>query len=104
MNKNSLLLIVAFLVYSITTAAQTPTKWRGPNGNGIYNETGLLKQWPESGPEIIWHYDALGEGFSSPVFANGLIYVSGGIENEGYIFVLETRKYIKTPLIKRCIM
>jgi outer membrane protein assembly factor BamB len=89
MNKNSLLLIVAFLVYSITTAAQTPTKWRGPNGNGIYNETGLLKQWPESGPEIIWHYDALGEGFSSPVFANGLIYVSGGIENEGYIFVLD---------------
>ena len=68
--------------------AQTPTKWRGPNGNGIYNETGLLKKWPAAGPEIIWHFDDLGQGHSSPVFANDLIYVSGMTDNKGYVYAL----------------
>ena len=69
------------LVFS--SFAQVPTKWRGPNENGIYDETGLLKQWPANGPEIIWHYDDLGEGHSSPVFANDLIYISAGIDSRG---------------------
>lgn len=67
---------------------QTPTVWRG-DGNGIYNETGLLKEWPANGPEILWTFEGLGEGHSSPVFANGLIYLSTMIEEEGYIFVFD---------------
>jgi outer membrane protein assembly factor BamB len=70
--------------------AQTPTRWRGPNGNGVYEETGLMKEWPESGPEIIWHYEGLGEGHSSPAFANGVIYLTGMIDEVGYVFVLDT--------------
>src|SRR5659263_502367 len=71
-----------------TAKAQEPTTWRGPGSTGIYPETGLLKVWPANGPEIIWHYDELGEGFSSPVFANGKIYVSGAVDNVGYIYAL----------------
>jgi len=81
------LLIAGFLAIS-TAKAQEPTTWRGPGSTGIYPETGLLKVWPTSGPEIIWHYDELGEGFSSPVFANGKIYVSGAADNIGYIYAL----------------
>ncbi|MDD4225729.1 MAG: PQQ-binding-like beta-propeller repeat protein [Mariniphaga sp.] len=69
--------------------AQTPTRWRGPNGNGIYEETGLLKSWPESGPEMVWHYDDLGEGHASPVMANGMIYLSGMVDQVGYIYILD---------------
>lgn len=79
----SILIASATFVY-----AQTPTKWRGPNGNGVYNETGLLKKWPASGPEIIWHFDQLGVGHSSPAIANGLIYLSGMADNNGYIYAL----------------
>lgn len=68
--------------------AQTPTKWRGPNGNGVYNETGLLKKWPAGGPQIIWHFDKLGIGHSSPVIDNNLIYLSGMEGTTGYIYVL----------------
>jgi outer membrane protein assembly factor BamB len=84
-------LFVAFIVFIFTISiveAQTPTKWRGPNGNGIYNETDLLKEWPVGGPEILWHFDGLGEGHSSPVFANGVIYVSAMTDSVGYIYVL----------------
>lgn len=81
------LLIAGFLAISMVNA-QEPTTWRGPGSTGIYPEKGLLKAWPANGPEIIWHYDELGEGFSSPVFANGKIYVSGAVDNAGYIYAL----------------
>uniref|UniRef100_UPI003217EE8B outer membrane protein assembly factor BamB family protein n=1 Tax=uncultured Draconibacterium sp. TaxID=1573823 RepID=UPI003217EE8B len=86
MNQKALFLLVILLITS-SVFAQTPTRWRGENSNGIYNETGLLKEWPGNGPEILWTYEGLGEGHSSPVFANGLIYLSTMIESTGYIFV-----------------
>ena len=83
------IILVSFILITITcTNAQTPTRWRGPNGNGVYNETGLLKKWPANGPEIIWHFDDLGQGHSSPAFANGLIYVSGMVGSTGNIYAL----------------
>ena len=29
-------------------------EWRGPDRSGIYNETGLLKKWPDGGPALLW--------------------------------------------------
>jgi outer membrane protein assembly factor BamB len=75
------------LLYSIASA-QEATKWRGPAGSGIYPDVGLLKQWPPKGPEMLWHFDGLGEGYSSPVFANGRIYINGMINHTGFLFVL----------------
>jgi outer membrane protein assembly factor BamB len=89
MMKRGTFLFILIVFTCINLYAQTPTRWRGPNGNGIYEETGLLKQWSESGPEIIWHFQGLGEGHSSPAFANGMIYLSGMIDGNGYIFVLD---------------
>ncbi|MEN8118420.1 MAG: PQQ-binding-like beta-propeller repeat protein [Bacteroidota bacterium] len=84
-----MIITVFSIIFTVTIlSAQIPTKWRGENNNGIYNETGLLKEWPANGPEILWHFDGLGEGHSSPVFANGVIYVSTMIDSTGYIFVL----------------
>lgn len=88
MNKKVFPLLIAGILAISTAKAQEPTTWRGPESTGVYPETGLLKTWPASGPEIIWHYDELGEGFSSPVFANGKIYVSGAVGNVGYIYAL----------------
>jgi outer membrane protein assembly factor BamB len=28
------------------------TQWRGPDRSGIFPETGLLREWPENGPEM----------------------------------------------------
>lgn len=88
MFKRVSFLFILLMFTGLTVFSQTPTRWRGPNGSGVYDETGLLKKWPDSGPEIIWHFDELGEGHSSPAFANGLIYLSGMIDQTGHIFVL----------------
>jgi outer membrane protein assembly factor BamB len=82
------LVIIFSLAGLLSGSAQEPTRWRGPNANGIYPEKGLLKEWPDGGPELLWYSEGLGEGYSSPVIANGKIYISGMIENTGYIFVL----------------
>lgn len=66
--------------------AQEPTRWRGEQENGIYNETGLFKSWPETGPEIIWSYEGLGQGHSSPVTDGSYVYASGMLDKTGYLF------------------
>ncbi len=78
--------LLMFFVLSVN--GQEATRWRGPMGNGVYPETALLKIWPATGPSIIWAYDGLGEGYSSPVFARDMIYVSGMVEKTGYVFAL----------------
>jgi outer membrane protein assembly factor BamB len=49
----------------------------------------LLKEWPVGGPEVIWQYTKLGDGYSSPAFGNGRIYVSGMEGQTGFIYALE---------------
>ncbi len=39
-------------------------QFRGPQGSGISPQVGLLRSWPEGGPEILWRRP-LGEGFSA---------------------------------------
>ncbi len=87
MIKRTIVPFILVLIFASTLFAQTPTVWRG-DGSGIYNETGLLKQWPEGAPEILWTFEGLGKGHSSPAFANGKIYISGTVGEEGFVFVL----------------
>ena len=77
------LLFIAFIL-----EAQN-IQWRGTDRTGIYNEPGLLKSWPENGPEMLWHFDGLGEGHSSVTIDSDKLYLSGMIENEGYIYVFD---------------
>ena len=95
--------LICFLLILISCAnainAQDGTKWRGPESNGTYPETGLLERWPASGPEILWHFDGLGQGFSSPVFASGKIYLTGLEQTTGYVYCLsiEGKQLWKKP-------
>jgi len=88
MKTNKLILIVLIILISGNVFAQVATKWRGPLGNGVYPDQGLLKQWPEAGPEILWSYDALGRGHSSAVISDSFIYQSTMFNDEGYILKL----------------
>ena len=88
--KTKLFFALLALIFGATTSiAQNQTKWRGPNANGIYNETGLMQTWPETGPEIIWHFAELGEGFSSPVFYNDQIFITGMEDETGFMYCLD---------------
>ena len=65
--------------------------WRGPQRTGVYNETGLLKQWPQSGPVQIMEIQDLGMGFSSPTITDDAIYITGRkdtLENRLWAFLV----------------
>lgn len=51
--------------------------WRGPGRTGVYNETGLMKKWPGSGPSLIWEATGLGSGYSSATVTDDAIYITG---------------------------
>jgi len=52
-------------------------QWRGPERDGKYSETGLLKEWPAGGPTMLWSFEGLGAGMGSPVVAHEMVYVTG---------------------------
>ena len=63
-------------------------EWRGENRCGIYNEEGLLTEWPESGPEEIWVVDGMGNGYGSPAVTENEIFISGEIDSIAWLFCL----------------
>lgn len=63
-------------VPSGTTTADWP-QWRGPQRNGVSNETGLLKQWSTSGPPLVWSSSNLGSGYGSISVAGDRVFVQG---------------------------
>jgi hypothetical protein len=50
-------------------------QWRGPNRDGVCGETGLLESFPAGGLKVCWRAPA-GWGFSSPVVAQGRVYLA----------------------------
>ena len=61
--------------------------WRGPDRNGISPDTGLLKQWPEAGPKLLWQVDGLGKGFSTVAVTGGNVYVTGDVGDSLTLFL-----------------
>lgn len=68
---------VLVLFFSGTCILAQDGQWRGPNRDGKYPDTGLLKSWPEGGPELLLKVDELGNGYSSPLVVDHMIYISG---------------------------
>ena len=85
--KKCTLLILCLLTTLILSSQNS--QWRGENRDGIYRETGLLKKWADEGPQLLWSYAQLGEGYTSVAIANGKIYITGMEDSTGYLHVLD---------------
>lgn len=62
-----------------TASGQEWSAYLGPNRTNISPETGLLKSWPTSGPELVWTAPGVGEGYSTVSVSNGKIFTMGNI-------------------------
>jgi outer membrane protein assembly factor BamB len=87
MNRIFLTIIAAIFCYGLNS--QEISQWRGPDRNGIYKETGLLKKWPDAGPKLLWHFDELGDGHTSAAVTSTGVYTTGMIDGKGYVFALD---------------
>jgi len=75
-----------------TAAASDWPQWRGPDRSGVSSETGLLKQWPATGPKLLWQVNDIGDGYSTPAVVGTRIYLMSnrGMENE-FVAALSTQ-------------
>ncbi|MDX9771331.1 MAG: PQQ-like beta-propeller repeat protein [Tenuifilaceae bacterium] len=81
--------LLALSLLVISSFAQDLVQWRGPQRDGVYLESGLLKQWPADGPKMLWSYDQLGDGHSSATVTDDRIFTSGMTGDKGYVFALD---------------
>ncbi|MDX2429684.1 MAG: alcohol dehydrogenase, partial [Bacteroides sp.] len=72
MVRGKVFLVLLFSL-SVMASAQD-AQWRGENRDGRYTDSGLLKSWPEGGPELILKKEGLGNGYSTPILYEGNIY------------------------------
>ncbi|HBE40504.1 MAG TPA: hypothetical protein DDW27_04750 [Bacteroidales bacterium] len=73
--KPVFIIIITSLSISISTGQMSG--FRGPERNGIYNEKGLMKTWPASGPQLLWEITGIGKGQSSATVTDDAIYITG---------------------------
>ena len=73
----SLIISLALLCNSTLGAEATWPGWRGPNRDAISTEKGLLAEWTEEGPPLLWQADGLGRGYASVAIAQGRVLTMG---------------------------
>jgi outer membrane protein assembly factor BamB len=64
-------------------------QFRGPRRDGISDERGLLQTWPDGGPKALWRAAGAGRGFSSPIIAEGRLFVTGDVGEDHYILAYD---------------
>lgn len=67
--------VLLALILTIAARAEDWPQWRGPSRDGAWSEAGILETFPPGGLKIRWHVP-VGIGFSSPVVADGRVYVT----------------------------
>ena len=79
------LVVVAWFL-ACATVAQAQEAWpqfRGPDGQGHSTAIGLPLEWAE-GKNVAWKTPLPGLGWSSPVVANGRVWITTAVEQRGF--------------------
>ena len=76
------LLVMALVIASQAVATAQWPEFRGPLAQGHSTEKGLPLEWNE-GKNIVWKVPVPGLGWSTPVIANGRVWLTTAIEQRG---------------------
>jgi outer membrane protein assembly factor BamB len=93
--RSLLVISIALMSFVNQVSAQNVAQWRGPQRNGIYPDTELLKTWPETGPELLFSTSDIGKGYSTAVMDNGVLYVTGMKDTLDYLTAIDEDGNIK---------
>ncbi len=99
MNLYRIVLVMAVGAWLGAWAADWP-QWRGPQRDGVSQESGLLAAWPEGGPRQVWKTQGLGEGYAGLAVAQGRIYTQGQNSAQQFVLALDAatgKKLWETP-------
>ena len=87
-------LTLAFILLVVISIAQ-PTQWRGANRDGKFTDTGLLKKWPDAGPQLLLKVEGIGKGYSSVIATDKYLFATGMIDTLDYLSCITPEGQIK---------
>lgn len=102
-----LLPFLCFAVFLTTNAfaqADAPGSWpgwRGADRTDRSTETGLLKSWPDGGPQKVWTAKFAGIGYAGFAIDKGILYTMGADDDSEFLLALDANTGAakwKTPL------
>jgi outer membrane protein assembly factor BamB len=75
--------VVAMVALSVTCVSAADWPWAyGPRRDNTSDEKGLLRSWPQAGPEVLWTVP-VGAGFGGPAVSDGKVYLLDRDEKVG---------------------
>ena len=77
--------LLALLMPPLSSQALDWFRWRGPDLNGISQETAWTTKWPQEGPRRLWRTE-VGLGFSSVAVSKGRLYTMGNASSKDTVF------------------
>jgi outer membrane protein assembly factor BamB len=60
-------------------------QWNGPNRDGKSADTGLLAEWPATGPKLAWKANGFGKGYSTFAVVGDRLYTMGDTAEGGCV-------------------
>jgi outer membrane protein assembly factor BamB len=66
-------MIVLRMVLAPVSAQEWP-QFLGPDRNGVSPQKGILRTWPQQGPEVLWSVN-IGIGYGGPVVKDGKVFL-----------------------------
>ena len=68
-------LILSGIIWNLgSVSAQDWPQWRGPGRLGVWDETGIIERFPDTGLRVAWRTE-VGAGFAGPAVADGRVFV-----------------------------
>ena len=90
--------ILSIFLATAVTAAASSLGYRGIDNCGVYPAKGLLKEWPEDGPELLWKYDAQ-LGYCGVNVVDERVYIVEGVgQCKLSVFSLDGKLIKKTAM------
>ncbi|NBS91397.1 pyrrolo-quinoline quinone, partial [bacterium] len=83
MKTRLLICLVIFVCFGASFAvAEEWPQWLGPTRNSVWNEKGIIRQFPKDGPKVLWKSKVSG-GFSGPAVAGNKVFVPDFVVKSG---------------------
>jgi outer membrane protein assembly factor BamB len=78
--------------HSCELKTQQSGEWHsfhGPDRSNKSTETGMLREWPEEGPGLLWTITGLGKGYSTVSIADEYIFTSGIHDQQTFVYAFD---------------
>lgn len=82
--------VIFLVLMSILGSCDHSVQQRNESASGAISPgTGLLDSWPDEGPELLWRYEGLGQGYGGPCISKEGILINAEEKGNSYIVGLD---------------